>query len=272
MLAHIEERLPQLSRAEQRVARWVLEHPKQAASGTLAAVALSCDTSEPTVIRFCRHIGLDGFREFTLRMTEAISRPAIYVHRNVSEKDAPPDAVSKVMDTSIRALIDLRARASTMPFEKAANALSAARQIVFGGIGASGIVARDARHKFFRLGKPCIALTDTPSLLQNAAILADDDVLVLLSHTGQWPELARAAEIAKRNGATVIVVTDPQAELVEHADIVFPCSAAEDTGVYTPMSSRLAHLALLDALQVVLALKLGDSAVQTLRRSKDALL
>jgi DNA-binding MurR/RpiR family transcriptional regulator len=38
------------------------------------------------------------------------------------------------------------------------------------------------------------------------------------------------------------------------------------------MSSRLAHLAVLDALQVALAIALGDTAVENLRRCKDVLL
>ena len=272
MLTHIEQRLPHLSRAEQRVARWVLEHPRQAADVTLAEVAARCSTSEPTVIRFCRHVGLDGFREFTKRLTEAISRPAVYVHRNVSEDDTASDAVSKVMDASIRTLIDTRARASAMPFDEAARVMSVARQIGFGGIGASGHVAGDACHKFFRLGIPCAPITDIPSLLQYSATLSEADVLVLVSHTGRWPDLVHAARLARGGEATVIALTDPLSDLANAADILFPCSVTEDTSVYTPMSSRLAHLALLDALQVTLALKLGDSAVQTLRRSKDALL
>ena len=271
MLAHIEERLPALSRAEQRVARWVLEHPRQAADATLAVVAAECETSEPTVIRFCRHVGLDGFREFTRRLTEAMSRPAIYVHRNVGEDDTASDAVTKVMDASIRTLIDTRARTSSMPFDAAVAAMAAARQLAFGGIGASGHVAGDACHKFFRLGLPCTSLTDIPSLLQYSATLACNDILVLISHSGRWPDLLRTARLARSGGATVIALTDPLSELAAASDILFPCSAMEDSSVYTPMSSRLAHLALLDALQVALALKLGDSAVANLRRSKDAL-
>ena len=107
MLDTIQERTPELSRAEQRVARWVIEHPNQAARATLAEVARHCGTSEPTVIRFCRHVGLRGFREFTIRLTEALSRPVSHVHRAVSADDSTPDAVAKVLDTSIRSLIEM---------------------------------------------------------------------------------------------------------------------------------------------------------------------
>ena len=56
------------------------------------------------------------------------------------------------------------------------------------------------------------------------------------------------------------------------ASTVFACDAQEDTNIYTPRSSRLVHLSVLDALHVATALALGDFAADNLRRSKDALL
>jgi RpiR family carbohydrate utilization transcriptional regulator len=262
MLRRIEQQISDLSRAEQRVARWVLDHPKQAARATLAEVARQCGTSEPTVIRFCRHVGLDGFRDFTIRLTETLSRPVSTVHTNVSSEDTVSDAVTKVLDASIRSLIDMRSQLSSMPIEDAVAAMMPARQLAFAGLGASGHVANDACHKFFRLGIPCTALTDPPSILQFAAIAETNDVLVITSHTGHWPELVRASKIARNRGATVIVLTDPNSQLAAACSIMFGCQALEDSSVYTPMSSRLAHLALLDALQVALALAMGSTAVE----------
>jgi RpiR family carbohydrate utilization transcriptional regulator len=271
MLERIQEAAPELSRAEQRVARWVIEHPRQAARATLAEVARQCGTSEPTVIRFCRHVGLSGFRDFTIRLTEALSRPVSNVHNNVSADDTAPDAVIKVMDASIRSLVDMRSVVSSLPVETAIAAMKSARQIVFAGLGASGHVAADACQKFFRLGIPCSAMTNTPDMLQFAGVAEAGDVFIITSYGGRWPELARAAELAGSRGATVIALTDRKSRLAEMARIVFPCEAVEDSSIYTPMSSRLAHLALLDALQVALALALGDIAVDRLRRSKQAL-
>ena len=69
MLSRISRAVPDLSRAEKQVATWVLEHPKQATSATLAHIANECGTSEPTVLRFCRnklgHEFLGQIRSFT---------------------------------------------------------------------------------------------------------------------------------------------------------------------------------------------------------------
>ena len=271
MLATITQALPRLSPSEQRVGRWILEHPKETANITLARLARECETSEPTVVRFCRHVGLGGFRELAIRLTEALSSPTTYVHRDVSPNDSTSDAVIKVMDASIQSLIEMRSQLSSMPIDETVIAMKSARQIAFAGLGASGHVASDACHKFFRLGIPCSSLSDIPMILQFAAITQPDDVLVLLSHTGRWQDFARAAKLAKNRGATVIALTNPDSDVARESSLLFPCPVIEDTSVYTPMSSRLAQLALLDAVHVALALAQGDTASDNLRRSKDAL-
>ena len=271
MLSQISRAIPDLSRAEKRVASWVLEHPKQATSATLAHIASECGTSEPTVIRFCRRMGLGGFRELGVRLAESLSVPGSYVHRDVNPDDSISDAAIKVLDASIQSLSEMRAQLSSMPIDTAAKAMATARQIAFAGLGASGHVARDACHKFFRLGIPCSSLLDTPMILQFAAIAEPDDVLVLLSHSGRWQEFAQAANIARERDATVIAITNPDSDLADSASILFPCRVIEDTNVFTPTSSRLGQLALLDALLVALALTLGSGATERLRLSKDAL-
>lgn len=271
MLQRIERRFPSLSRAEQRVAGWVLAHPRQAAAATLADVAAACGASEPTVIRFCRRIGLDGFRDFTLRLTEALSLPPSYVHRDVGPDDAIPDAVSKVVDASIAALVETRGALPSMPIDSAVGRIRKARQVVFLGLGASGHVADDAAHKFFRLGIPCRSMTDGPSMLQLAAIAEAGDVLLFISAKGGWLDTIDAARIARERGAAVIALTDPASDLARGTELVLGIEALEDTGIYTPMSSRLAHLAILDALHVALALSLGEQASERLRAGKEAL-
>ena len=271
MLGEINQSLGRLSRAEKRVAEWVLAHPRQAAESTVAAVARACATSEPTVIRFCRRMGLAGFREFTIRLTEALSQPGSLVHRDVSAVDSTADATVKVVEAAIKSMHDLRSQLSSMPFDRVIARMVAARQLVFSGLGASGHVATDACHKFFRLGIPCSALVDTPTIRQFAAIAGRRDVMFVVSKNGDTEVQCDAARRARDNGAFVVALTDPYSPLATVANAVLACDAQEDTNIYTPRSSRLVHLAVFDALHVATALALGDVAAQNLQLSKDAL-
>lgn len=272
MLDELDSKLAALSRAERRVASWVLAHPRRAIGATIADVAAAAGASEPTVVRFCRRVGASGFREFKMRLAQALSRPASIAHKHVLVDDGVDEAAGKVLDQSILALHELRGRLSELPFEAATERLAATRQIIFAGLGSSGQVAGDAHQKFFRLGVPCSVALDTPTLLQTAAIVGGDDTLVIISVEGAWPATVKAAENARSRGATVIAFTDPASPLAAAADIMFAFQASDDSSVYTPMSSRMVHLAVLDALQVTLALRLGSVAEERLRASKSALL
>ncbi|MEM1175990.1 MAG: SIS domain-containing protein [Pseudomonadota bacterium] len=271
MLERIEKTIDQLSPAESRVARWVLEYPRRAADATLAEVASECGTSQPTVIRFCRHVGLAGFRELALRLTEDLSRPGRFVHRDVNEDDRPADVATKIIDSAVRTLLEQRQWLQSTDIQQAASLLANARQIVFAGVGGSGHVSTDACHKFFRLGIPCSALTDVPSIRQSASIAGAGDVFVITSNSGRWSAMEDAAVSVRRLGGAVIAITDPETGLGKAASLAIPCSYREDTGVYTPMNSRLAQLAVLDVLQVATALVLGRPAADKLAKTKQAL-
>lgn len=271
MLNRIELKAKSLSRAEQRVAAWVLEHPRQAVEASVAEVARAAGTSDPTVIRFCRRLGLAGFRELKLRLAEALSRPTTYVHSDVGADDSTAEVVAKVFDRSIRALFDARSAVTVAPLEEAVAAMTSTRQLVFCGVGASGHVAADASHKFFRLGIPCTAATDVPTMLQLAAISDRADLFVIVSQSGTTQGPVAVCETLSRRGIRSIAITASGSPLAERASIVIDCQPDEDTSVVTPMSSRLAKLALLDAVQVSLALKLGAAAEVRLHDSKAAL-
>ena len=186
-------------------------------------------------------------------------------------EDSTADATVKVLEAAIRSLVDLRGQLSTLPFDKVVRQMVHARQFAFIGLGASGHVASDASHKFFRLGTPCTALTDTPTIRQFAAIARSGDLLFFISKNGNTAQLCESAQQARDNSALVVAITDPDSTLARIASYTFACEAEEDTNVYTPRSSRLVHLAVLDALHVATALALGDVAVENLQRSKDAL-
>lgn len=260
-----------LSPSEGRVAAWVLENPAEALNTSLKSVAEICEVSEPTVIRFCRSMGLAGYRELKTELMASLHRAESYLHSNVGPKDEASLAAAKVLESSISGLVATRTSLHDFPFDEASDLLASASQIVFFGFGASGFAAQDACHKFFRLGIPCAAATDTPSILQHAAVRKKTDVVIVISNSGEWSELSEGVDIARARGATVIGITDPLSKLANTVDLLLPCEPLEDPNLYTPMSSRLVQLVILDALQVCIALKMGKTAEDNLRDTKEAL-
>jgi len=267
----IERQAAHCSKAELKVAQFVLSDARLVLRMSIAELARHVAVSEPTVIRFCRRLGYSGFRGFKDELLAQSGNIDSVLHQTITENDPVSEAVAKVLESCTRTLLDMSHLAPSMPFESAAAMLTKAKQIVFAGLGASGFVAQDAQHKFFRLGIPCRTALDTPTILQSAAIAQPGEVFIFISQTGEWPELVNALDRCRAQGVSTLAFTRRGSELAARADLVFDCEVGENTHVYTPMNSRLATLALLDALQVSLAILMGQPAEANLRETKTVL-
>ena len=260
-----------LSPAEARVADAVLAAPAWVLQSTLSAVAARAEVSDPTVIRFCRSLGLDGYQTFRLRLAHSLGSGAAFLHRGIDRNDSGADLAAKVFERAARTLRDVAGQLDANRLDAAIGLLAAARRIEFYGLGSSGIVAADARHKFFRLGLQAASYSDAHVHGMAATMLGADDVVVAISSTGRTIDLISSVELAREAGAAVIAIAPPGSPLAQHCTVPLEIAVDEDTDVYTPMTTRLAQLTLIDALSIGVALRLGPELAARLERARDSL-
>jgi RpiR family carbohydrate utilization transcriptional regulator len=265
MLERVQAALPALPPAEQRVAKLVLADARSFASLPVGELAARSAVSKPTVVRFCRSVGYDGLADFKLKLAGAVNEGVPFVHRAVDEDDKAGDIAVKVIDNAVSALLKYRNNAAGHAIDRAIEALAAAcrsgRRIEFYGVGNSGIVAQDAQHKFFRLGVAATAVSDGHVQVMSATMLQAGDCAVIISNSGRSRDLLDAAEIARRKGATTIVITASGSPLAHASSgaqhVLLAADHPEDFDRYSPMVSRLLHLVIIDILTTGVALRLG---------------
>jgi RpiR family transcriptional regulator, carbohydrate utilization regulator len=264
MLDRIRASIPALPPAEQRVAKLVLLDPRSFASLPVTELAERSHVSKPTVVRFCRSVGYDGLTDFKRKLAGSVNEGVPFVHRAVDEDDKSGDIVVKVIDNAVSALLKYRNDAAGHAFERAIVALTEAgktgKRIEFYGVGNSGIVAQDAQHKFFRLGVHATAVSDGHVQVMSATMLAPGDVVVIISNSGRSRDLLDAADIARKKGATIVVITSSGSPLSQlpagPTQILLAVDHPEDYDRYSPMVSRLLHLVVIDILTTAVALRL----------------
>lgn len=265
MLERIRASIPALPPAEQRVARLVVADPRAFATAPVAVLAERAEVSKPTVVRFCRSVGYDGLVDFKRKLAGSVNEGVPFVHRAVDEDDKTGDIIVKVIDNAVAALLRYRNDAAGHAFERAIEMLAEAgrsgHRVEFHGVGNSGIVAQDAQHKLFRLGIHAAAVSDGHVQVMSATMLKPGDVLVVISNSGRSRDLIDAAEIARRKGASIIVITasgSPLAQMAQsHANqVLLAVDHPEDYDRYSPMVSRLLHLTVIDILTTGVALRL----------------
>jgi RpiR family carbohydrate utilization transcriptional regulator len=268
MLERIKASLPSLAPAEQRVGKLCLADPRAFAKLPVSELADRSHVSKPTVVRFCRSVGYDGLSDFKLKLAGTVNEGVPFIHRSVDVDDKTGDVMVKVIDNTVAAFLKYRNEASTIAVEKAVLALveayKAGKRIQFFGVGNSGIVAQDAQHKFFRLGVNSNAYSDGHMQVMSASILGEGDCVVVISNSGRTRDLMDACDIARKNGATTIVITGSGSPLASAGHIHLSADHPEGFDKYSPMVSRLLHLMIIDILATCVALRIGSTTLQPL--------
>jgi len=270
-LAKIKSVKGQLRKSEKKVAEYVLKNPEEVMKSSITYVAEKAETSEPTVIRFCRRLGLRGFMDLKLSLARDIPSKR-YIHEDVNRQDMLPDIFNKLFSSVKEAINTTMNTLDLELMEKACDVLGAARRIEFYGVGGSGVVARDAYHKFFRLGIPCSVYDDTHMQVMSAALLGHEDVVVAISHTGSTKDILESIHIAKDKGATIIgIVGEAKSPMAKQCDITISINSQEAALQFAPMTSRVVQLIVIDVLFVAVAMRGFDKFKNKIEDVKRAL-
>ncbi|MGC4880969.1 MurR/RpiR family transcriptional regulator [Micromonospora sp. DT43] len=276
LIVHISGLLPSLSPAEQRVARLVVSDPAAAARRTITDLATAAETSEATVIRFCRSVGMDGYPQLRIRLAAEAARRIEPPDARVVGGDIPPGAdlaqiIATIAFNDARAVEETAEQLDPAICEQVVEAIAGAGRIDIYGAGASGFVASDFQQKLHRIGRIAFYFPDVHTALTSAALLGRGDVAIGISHTGTTSDVIEVLEQARTRGAATVALTNfPRSPITEVADFVLTTAARETTYRSGATASRLAQLTVVDCLFVGVAARNRSRARKALEATAEA--
>lgn len=247
----------QMRKSERKVADYVLANLGNVINMRIVDLAAQAEVSEPTVVRFCRAVGCEGFQDFKLALAQELASNPGFGKVAVTDTDSVADFSRKVFDSTIDTLLKVRDSLNPGNIHKAITALTNANRVEFYGHGASAAVAADAQHRFFRLQLASAAYSDTHIQKMSALSLQKGDVVVAISQSGRTRSLLDTIELVKDMDAIVIGMAPSGTPIAEAATIPICIDVDEEFEIYTPLSSRIAHLAVIDVLAVGVAQRKG---------------
>jgi glucokinase len=260
LMERVQHLQQELSPAEQRVARLVIDHPRKVLSEPIAEIAKLADVSQPTVIRFCRSLGFLGLADFKLKFAGSLTGTIPVRHSQVRMTDSTHDLSAKVIDNTVSAILKFRDQLDVNSIDRAIELLRRAKRIEFYAMGNSRVVALDGQHKFFRFRIPTSSYGDSHLFSLAAELLGPGDVVIAISTTGQLPELLSAVDTARAAGADVIAITSSKSTLARKASICLAVDHSEDSTTFLSMISRILQLLLIDIMAVGISLGQGDGS------------
>ena len=256
------------SKSAHKLASCVVADPDAIVSMSTAALAALAGVSEPTVNRFCTGLGYKGFPDFKLALAGELARRQPRIAEDIEQTDSTGVVVAKVFESTHASLTNAQQHLELEALHQAVDLLAGARSISLCGLGASASVALDAQHKLLRFQIPVMAHTDIINQRMAATGLGQGDCLICISYTGRTSAIVELAQLAARSGADVLGITAPDSPLALACDLVLGVDSGEDTDIYTPMTSRIAQLVIIDVLATSLALRQGEDFAEHLQAVK----
>lgn len=270
----IEETYHSLTKAEKKVADFVLNHPRQVLFLSITDLADACQVGETSVYRFCRSMDLQGYQEFkmqlSLGMTENTERETVSQGNDRLEENSRETA-ERIMQSHLDAIRETYGLLCQKDLECFLETMEQAERIFFFGIGDSLLMAQEAFHKFASITGKVYCITDPHMQVITAASMTEKDLAVMVSYSGATRDNICTAKAARRAGATVGCITRfRKSPLAAYCDLVLLCGASEGPMDGGSISAKISQLYLIDLLYQEYYLRNYDECLKARERASRA--
>ena len=257
LLQVIARERPRLTRAERRIAEFVLQHPESVITMNMADLKAVAGVSDPTIVRFARRFGCRGYSDLKVRLAQNLAPEAPFSHEEILPTDSVDGAVRKTLRNSINALRRFEQDCDSAAIGGAADLMLMAHEVFLFGLGISQTIAYEAEHKFLRIGLRARMIEGQQRQGLLVTTVQKDDAVVFLSHSGETRALLESAAAARARGAHTIAITAPHSRLARTCELVIGVPRYEHSEVYTPLTARLNHFIATNMLVAVIGVKQG---------------
>ena len=267
----IRKYYPEMGRAEKKIADYILENTNSIIEFSVTELAKACGCGDATVVRFSRRIGFEGFQALKIGIARELSSTSSISSEIKATDNCFEIFKKRIIDIylslqSTESIIDERS------LEEAANIIMNANRIAVFGLGNSAAIAMDAAHKFLRLGLNAQCCTDNHMQAIIASHLDRKSIAIGISHSGSSKDIVDALRLSKIGGATTLCITNyAPSPIVEAADISLFTKSEETKYSILGLSSRIAQLAIFDAIYTYIVIHSDKAAVQAIYNTEISL-
>ncbi len=270
LFSHIRTQYHLLSPTQKQIADFVLANADEVILLSLGDLAEKCRTSETTILRFLRKLGFDSYQVFRVKMAQdASNHSGQAIYEEIQVGDSLDQVRQKVIASTVNSMQDLNNLIKTEVVDQVTDRILKANRLVFCGVGASGVVAVDAFHKFLRLGLDTAYFNDTHFMNIACSHVDAGSLVFFISHSGESRDILDAAALARDSRARIVAVTSyAHSTLTKMADFVLLSSSNETKYRSDAMVSRILQLVIIDILYVGVVLKAGEAGIDKVNTSR----
>ncbi|MGX7077819.1 MurR/RpiR family transcriptional regulator [Globicatella sanguinis] len=263
---------PTASQTERSIIDYVLKNPLKVGDMSIHHLAEATFSSPTSIIRLCKKIGYDGYKSFSkeLLYEQAVRENVFELDNQVfNQNDNSSELIQSVILNNLSILRELTFLISDSLIDQCVSVIEKADKIVFFGIGASLIVAKDAQMKFARINKMVHVSEDWHTQLLMARNMNANDLAFSISYSGETDEVIKCAQEAKNLGATIITMTkEGNSRLSQLSTYPLFVPNSEIGMRSAAMSSRIAQMTLIDVIFSSYLHNIYDEGILMIERTR----
>lgn len=238
--------------AETGVLDYILNNPESAVEYNIHKLSELAYCSASTIVRLCKKLGFDGYRDFRSALVYEIAVRNENTHKkspHIRHSGHLSDIIDTITYQNITSLEESMQLLDPSEVTKCVDLISKCDTVLLFGLGASHLVAEDAFMKFQRINKRCSCCYDVHIQYLQARNATPKDVAIIISYSGCTEEMIQCAKDLQSRGTPIIAITrfihSPLVQLATHCLYVVAIEELFRSGA---MSSRIAQLNIIDIL------------------------
>lgn len=205
----IQEHQDSFSKSELKIAQFILDQPQEVLEMTAQQLATASGSSSAAVIRLCKRIKVYGFPQLKIELSADLSGGVLSsrTRPEVQKNEELGSIKEKLLATAQHSLNETVKELDDRQISKVGNLISQSTRMVVFGSGSSNLVAKNIAKKWGQVGINVIAFETLTDLLPVLANATDNDLLWVVSNSGELPEAIHAAKAAKKKQVPLITMT-----------------------------------------------------------------
>lgn len=271
LMNEITIRYSKMTKAEKKVADFILSSPQDALSATITDLSRLCGVGETSVFRFCRTLSLKGYQDFKLSLALSTSSSDTTEKKdsiNIADTEDCKDAAAKVLQAYSTALEQTFHTLNFKAISKVADMIITAKSVNLFGFAGSGISAAEAKNKFLKILPNIIYNSDSHVQLTHAALLGEGDLAIIFCNSGITKDCIEIARICHSSKVFVVFVTlFTKSPAAQYSNILLLCGANEGPLEGGSIAAKTAQSFLIDVLYAEVYKRLGNKALENKKRT-----
>ncbi len=263
---------PSLTRSEKAAADFLLDEGGNILDLTLAEYAEKAGSSEASVLRFCKRLGMDGYADLKQKLSDATN----YTYDHGAYRVNPEDDMCTIFQKTIwhyeKTFKDTLTLYSD-DYEKALRFIRDAEAVHMFGVGDAHLVCQSFQMKLARIGITSTAYSDAALMFATASLMRPCDVALAVSFSGSTRAVVDAMRLAKENGAkTISIMHFEKSQLAKLSDAKLYTATTDMTTGHDEIARRAAEHAILESLYMGLITKDADRFRKNIKKSISAII